>query len=77
MDRYTHNAFGSTRHEELLREAATERLARDGRPASVTASLRSMATSLTDRLAQHGNQAQATAKDTMTAAAPVQAPSRS
>jgi hypothetical protein len=76
MDRYTHNAFSSTRHDDLLREAATERLARDGRPASVTAPLRSMATAFAGRLALHGNRAHATAKDALAAAAPVQAPSR-
>ena len=77
MDRYTHNAFGSTRHDDLLREAATERLARDGRPASVTDPLRTLAAAFTERLASHGHRAQATAKDALTAAAPVQSPSRS
>ncbi len=49
MDLYR-TALTSTRHEDLLNEAANDRLTRDARPAGIGASIHSAGSALSGRL---------------------------
>ncbi len=51
MDLYTRTALTSTRHQDLLNEAANDRLTRDSEAADITSAVRSVGGSLIGRLA--------------------------
>jgi len=66
MSFYVPTPLVKPRQDDLVEEAARERLARDGSPASLSAALRGPASWVHDRIAavaDHGRRAHATAKD--------------
>ena len=51
MDLYTRTALTNTRHQDLLNEAANDRLTGDARAADITSAVRSVGGSLIGRIA--------------------------